>query len=117
MSESIEVRLASGKFGDGDGGLYTEGDTFDVPEAAVAEHPQLDPVSGDEAGGSSGDEQFDAEAFVRDGNATDVQQAIRDGQADGQRYDVVREAEAEYRDRSTVYDALDSRTQDAETED
>lgn len=68
-------------------------------------------------GGSSGEEGFDAEAFVRDGNATDVQQAIRDGQADGQRYDVVREAEAEYRDRSTVYDALDSRTQDAETED
>lgn len=72
--------------------------------------------SDDDADGGSGNESspsddggdFNAEAFVRDGDYEDVVSRIQNGEADGH-LDAVADAEADFRDRTSVKNAVDDR--------
>lgn len=64
MADDVTVRLLSGKFDSGAGGLHTEGDTFDVAESTAGEHAELERVSDDESGGSDGEDASSAESLT-----------------------------------------------------
>lgn len=72
--QTTTVELASGTFVHG-GEFKHGGDTFDVAEATADEHAELDRVSGDESGGSGGEDT------PSDGSLTDLD-GVGDATAD-----------------------------------
>ena len=112
MADTIEVRLESGTFAilpadrTEQPEVYTAGDTFEVDEDVLDDHPQLVPTDDIDAESEDegGDEEFDAEAFVDRTPMDDVVDDIESGEADDH-LDAVEEAA----EREGVKDAVESR--------